>query len=120
VEPTQQDLDIVTYESNAPLWTFHIKKRNLDGTTSPYVLTAATVAFIAKVSPDDADGSAIMNYVGTIVDDGAGVGDEFSIVTVQANAAQTATPRNLYYRLEVTAGGNKDTVQTGVLFIKNV
>lgn len=115
-------------EGNDPLLTIRLKQRNPDGTFSPYILTAASIEFIVKADPDNTDvvgaGGAKFNYSTTggqiaIVDDGASIGDEFSVLTVQCAALDLVAGID-YYKLNVEKGGRKETVMFGPFEVENV
>lgn len=118
--------NIVISEGDAPVLTFQIRKRQSDSTLLPYSLVGATaIAFIAKVSPDDADGSAVFTYTMAatqiaIIADGSAVGAKYSEIAVTTSATNSATPRSLYYRIKVTKGTTVETVKKGFLRIENV
>lgn len=114
-------------EGDAPLLTFQIKQRQSDSSLVPYPLGGVTeIAFVAKPDPNLADnGTGCFSYTKTaaeivITADGSAVGAKYSEITVQFAAANTTTPRNLYYRIKVTKSGRIDTVKTGFLEIANV
>jgi hypothetical protein len=98
-------------QGDAPKLTFRLYEKLPDGTTAPYVLTGATVQMIGKTNRDDSDGSAVFTYAGTVVDDGAGVGDEYSVVSFQVLAIHTVDVRTLFTKVVATKGGNPDTVK---------
>ncbi len=107
--------------------TFQIRQRQSTGTLAPYSLAGNTeITFIAKPNPNLADNqTGAFSYTKTagaivVIADGTAVGAKYSEITVQMAAADTATPRNLYYRIKVTKSARVDTVKKGFLEIENV
>ncbi len=119
-------MPITIYENNAPSLTFRLKEKLPTGETLPFKLDGAPVIeFVIKNALDDLDANAVAKYSTatgevTISDDGTGVTDLFSVAKVQMLAAHTALPKTYFYRLDVIKGGNRQTVDNGVLEIKNV
>lgn len=116
--------NVTVVEGDSPLLTFQCRQRQSDGSLVPYLLTSVTeIKLIAKVSPNDADGSAVFTYTmtgGAIVVTLNGTVGAYSEMTVQVLATDMVTPRSLYYRIVVTKGGRKDTVKKGFFRIANV
>jgi len=77
-------------------------------------LTGATMTYIAKATPDTADGSAIATINGVGI---APLTD--GLFTVQITAPVTASPGQFWYKSMVVLGGNPLTVQHGILFVEN-
>ncbi len=119
-------MSITIYENNSPSLTFRLKEELPDGGTGPFKLDGSPVIeFIVKNSRDDLDSAAVAKYSTatgeiTITDTGMDATDPFSVLKVQTLAAHTALPKILFYRLDVIKGGNRQTVDNGVLEIKNV
>jgi hypothetical protein len=115
---------ITVYENTAPKLTLQLRKRVPGGGYAPYLLDGGpTIEFIGKVSPNDADGSAVFNKTGgavVITADGTATNALYSVVTVQLAAVDIATPRNLYWFLRVTKSGLPDVVDDGILEVRNV
>ena len=117
--------NIVVGEGNAPLLTFQGKTQLADGSLVPYLLSGApAIVMVAKLSRNDVDGSAVFTYsiaLGqiAITADGTVVGAKYSEFTVQVVAADTAVPRNLFYRIDVVKAGKPDTIKKGYFLIEN-
>ena len=102
---------VTVYENSDPLLQFTLL---IAGTTTPYDLTAATVEFYIKDAPTQGDGSPKKKYVGTVTDASGG------IFTVQMDATDLTPAGRYWYKVDVTIGGNKDTVLAGRFLIIDV
>lgn len=115
---------IIVKEDSDPLLTVRLKKRVPEGGTIPYLLDGnPEVEFIVKDALDAA--SPLFTYSKTageitIVDDGAGVGDKYSEITVQCAAADLAAPATHYFSLAVTKSGKRDVVMHGFFEISDI
>jgi hypothetical protein len=110
-------------EGESPLMTFRVKQRLPSGGTTAFDLTGNTeIRFIVKEDRDSP--TVLFQYTKTatqiaVVSLGANPTDEYSVLTVQFDPADTATPRNLWYRLVIEKGARKDVVKKGILEIEN-
>lgn len=117
---------IKVLEDSDPLLTIRLKKRLPEGGTIPYKLDGSpSVEFFAKVKLSDPDGSALFTYTTaggqiSIIDDGAGVGDQYSEITMQCSASHLATPQTLFFHLDVVKSGKRDVVMTGYFEIGDI
>jgi len=116
--------DIRVFENNAPLLTIRIKKKTVEGDRLPYLLSGNPgIDLYVKDRKSDADVDARFHYVKptqiTIVDDGAGVGDTYSEITIQCAAADITPPGSYPFHLDVTKAGNPETVMKGQFIIEN-
>lgn len=116
--------NIVVDEGEAPLLTFQIKEKLLNGTTRAWSLLGVDeIVFLTKSDLDLT--TVVFDYRMTdgeihITEDGIDPTDEYSEVTVQMKAADTVTPQNLFYWLRLFRGTRNDDVKKGFLEITNV
>ena len=117
---------IVVKEDSDPLLTIRLKKKIPGGGTNPYLLDGnPEVEFYVKAKLSDPDGSALFTYTkaaGTIViiDDGTGVGDKYSEVTIQCSSAHLAAPAVHYFHLDVIKANKRDVVMHGFFEITDI
>jgi len=106
--------NLTVFQGNDPALQFTLRYA---GTTDPYVLTGSTIAMFLKAAPAVADPSAqytTENAKITIVD---GPGGVFS---VQMAAADLATAGQLFFHIDVTKSGKKETVVYGYVKVVDV
>jgi len=116
--------DIRVFEGNAPLLTIRIKRKTVDGDRLPYLLSGNPgIDLYVKSRKSDTDAAAKFHYAKpaeiTIVDDGSGVDDTYSEITIQCAAVDIAPPGSYPFHLDVTKAGLPETVMAGQFIIEN-
>jgi hypothetical protein len=117
---------IVVKEDSDPLLTIRLKKKIPGGGTNPYLMDGnPEVEFYVKEKLSDDDVDALFSYTraaGQIVitDDGMGVGDKYSEVTIQCSSAHLAAPAVYYFHLDVIKASKRDVVMHGFFEITDI
>ena len=117
---------ITVKEDSDPLLTIRLKKRLPEGGTIPYLLdTDPGIEFFVKEHLADEDIDALFSYTKAggdifITDDGGGVGDKYSEITIQCSAAHLATPATHFFHLDVINGTKRDVVMNGYFEITDI
>ena len=117
---------IVVKEDSDPLLTIRLKKKIPGGGTNPYLLDGNPgVEFYVKEKLSDADIDALFEYTkaaGQIIisDEGTGVGDKYSEVTIQCSSTHLAVPAVYYFHLDVIKASKRDVVMHGFFEITDI
>jgi hypothetical protein len=117
---------IVVKEDSDPLLTIRLKKKIPGGGTNPYLLDGnPDVEFYVKEKLSDPDANALFLYTKTlgqiiISDDGMGVGDKYSEVTIQCSSTHLAAPAVHYFHLDVIKANKRDVVMHGFFEITDI
>ena len=117
---------IVVKEDSDPLLTIRLKKKIPGGGTNPYLLDGnPVVEFYVKEKLSDDDVDALFSYTTTggqiaISDDGTGVGDKYSEVTIQCSSTHLAAPAVNYFHLDVIKANKRDVVMHGFFEITDI
>lgn len=118
---------VKVFERTDPVLTFRFKKEVPGSTlTVPYTLDNVTeIEFLAKNDYDDDDGDAVItrllsNAHIVITDDGTGVSDKYSEITVALTSANLTDAKNYYYFIRATKAGKKEVINSGILEVQNI
>lgn len=115
---------IKVFEDTDPTVTLRLKQRLPGDLIAPLTLDGASeIEFNVKDSRD-AETNLFSYTLGTgevaVVDDGTGVDDEYSEITVQFDASDIAAAATHYYHVAVTKAGKRNVVDADFLEIVNV
>lgn len=127
------EFDLEFVFGDAPTRSWRLREETADGTYVPMNLSGKTLDLIAKTNPTDADTAKvyeILSSAGTppqivVDDDGSGVGDTYSKISVkwdraalEATVPAGAKQATHHYRIRVKDGTRPETVIAGQIVVK--